>query len=77
MRKSFNSLDFAHWIDNVQGKIVFVLGGALGFDETLKEEMPVQLSLSEMTLPHEMARVVLIEQIYRAITILKNKSYHY
>lgn len=74
---SFNSIDFANWINSVQGKIVFVLGGSLGFDDTLIDEIPVRLSLSDMTLPHEMARVVLTEQIYRAITILKSKSYHH
>ncbi|MBU1038756.1 23S rRNA (pseudouridine(1915)-N(3))-methyltransferase RlmH [Patescibacteria group bacterium] len=65
-------------LTNCQGLIVFVVGGTLGLSKEVLHYPGFQkLALSQMTLPHELARVMLIEQIYRAITILKNKNYHY
>ena len=54
----------------------FVLGGPLGLDPTFLEAAEVAWSLSPLTLPHELARVVLAEQIYRAVTILRRVPYH-
>jgi 23S rRNA (pseudouridine1915-N3)-methyltransferase len=56
--------------------VVFVLGGPLGLDPAFRKDADATLSLSPMTLPHELARVVLAEQIYRAITILRGAPYH-
>lgn len=56
--------------------VVFVLGGPLGLDPTFRKTADATLSLSPMTLPHELARVVLAEQIYRAVTILRGVPYH-
>jgi len=55
---------------------VFVLGGPLGLDPAFKKDADAEVSLSPMTLPHELARVVLAEQLYRAITILRGVPYH-
>jgi len=55
---------------------VFVVGGPLGLDPEFLESAATMLSLSAMTLPHELARVVLVEQIYRAVTILRGTPYH-
>jgi 23S rRNA (pseudouridine1915-N3)-methyltransferase len=55
---------------------VFVLGGPLGLDPAFQESADAALSLSSMTFPHELARVVLAEQLYRAITILRGVPYH-
>jgi 23S rRNA (pseudouridine1915-N3)-methyltransferase len=55
---------------------VFVLGGPLGLDPAFEQDADAALSLSPMTLPHELARVVLAEQLYRAITILRGAPYH-
>jgi 23S rRNA (pseudouridine1915-N3)-methyltransferase len=55
---------------------VFVLGGPLGLDPPLIARADATLSLSAMTLPHELARVVLAEQIYRAVTLLRGVPYH-
>lgn len=71
----FNSLDFATKI-NTTKELVLVIAGSLGFDPELEAKYP-KLSLSPLTFPHELARVVLLEQIYRAATILNNKEYHY
>ena len=54
----------------------FVLGGPLGLDPALRANAAATVSLSAMTLPHELARVVLAEQIYRAVTILRGVPYH-
>ena len=54
----------------------FLLGGAYGLDETLKEEADVRLSLSPLTLTHGMARMVLLEQLYRAFTLIRKEPYH-
>ena len=73
--KVFDSLEFASFIDQNQ-KIVLVIGGSLGFSEELLSKYQ-QVSLSNLTFLHEMVRVILLEQIYRAITILKAKNYHH
>jgi len=73
------SKEFSQFLSqNNQENIVFVIGGALGLSEdVLNYSGSVKISLSKMTLPHEMVRLVLAEQIYRAIAIGKNKKYHY
>ncbi len=59
------------------GRLVFVVGGPYGVGEALEARADERLSLSALTLPHELARVVLLEQIYRALTILRGGSYHH
>ena len=56
--------------------LLFAIGGSDGFTEDARRQASVTLSLGKMTLPHELARVVLVEQLYRAFTILKNHPYH-
>jgi 23S rRNA (pseudouridine1915-N3)-methyltransferase len=56
--------------------LAFLIGGAFGLDPSLVDEADHRLSLSEMTLPHLLARLVLAEQLYRAGTILRNEPYH-
>lgn len=64
-----------HWRDDAQA-VAFVIGGADGLDATLKREASYELRLSSMTLPHALARVMLVEQIYRAWTLLTRHPYH-
>lgn len=59
-----------------QPGVAFLIGGAFGLDDELVRRCTRTLSLSHMTLPHEMARLVLAEQIYRAGTILRGEPYH-
>ncbi|NQV12189.1 23S rRNA (pseudouridine(1915)-N(3))-methyltransferase RlmH [Candidatus Uhrbacteria bacterium] len=79
--KQFDSAHFAAKLQDLSEQqtrpIVFVVGGPLGLHDELKEKCDLSLSLSPMTMPHELAMVVLSEQIYRAMTILTNKTYHY
>lgn len=63
------------WRDDAQA-VAFVIGGADGLDASLKREAAFGLRLSSMTLPHALARVLLVEQIYRAWTVLTRHPYH-
>ena len=56
--------------------LLFAIGGSDGFSEEARRQSELTLSLGKMTLPHELARVVLVEQLYRAFTILKRHPYH-
>jgi 23S rRNA (pseudouridine1915-N3)-methyltransferase len=74
-----NSPDFAKFLERIGGlgqKIVFVLGSGVGLDQSLKNYSNYTISLSPMTFPHNLARIVLEEQIYRACTIIAGKEYH-
>ncbi|MEK7098091.1 MAG: 23S rRNA (pseudouridine(1915)-N(3))-methyltransferase RlmH, partial [Patescibacteria group bacterium] len=75
--ENINSRDFARTLERSNGRTIFVVGGSLGFDDSVLEKSWQKLSLSPLTFPHEMARVILLEQIYRAATIIKGKEYHY
>jgi 23S rRNA (pseudouridine1915-N3)-methyltransferase len=57
-------------------RIAFLVGGALGLSDAVRQRADMTLALSRMTLPHELARVVLLEQLYRAMTILRGEPYH-
>ena len=74
--EELNSMQFAEFISNINEKAIFVVGDENGFDEDIKKSAKKLISLSRMTLPHDLAKIVLLEQIYRAETILKNKKYH-
>lgn len=64
------------WMGQGQ-RLVFVIGGAYGMTDEILSKAQFVLKLSEMTLPHELARVVLLEQVYRAFTILRGEKYHH
>ena len=58
-------------------QIVFLIGGAFGLDSTVLDRADLKWSLSALTFPHQIVRLILAEQIYRACTILRNESYHH
>lgn len=77
---SYSSERFAELLrqKNEDGEhITFIIGGALGCAELLLRQVNLRLSLSQLTLPHQLARIVFAEQLYRAMTILHGKRYHY
>lgn len=78
--KQMRSRQLARYLDRAameaSAGVAFVVGGAFGVSDPVLEAARHRLSLSHMTLPHEMARLVLVEQLYRAGTILKNEPYH-
>ncbi|HEX5034209.1 MAG TPA: 23S rRNA (pseudouridine(1915)-N(3))-methyltransferase RlmH, partial [bacterium] len=69
--------ELGQWFHNSPSEIIFLIGGAFGLDEELKKRAEVRWSLSKLTLPHQLARVLTLEQLYRALTILKNVPYHH
>jgi len=77
--KQFSSEELAAFLEREQVQalpLLFAIGGSDGFSDEARRQAALTLSLGKMTLPHELARVVLLEQIYRAFTILKNHPYH-
>lgn len=78
--KQLTSRELAHQLDhymNISTKhLVFLVGGAYGFSEEIYQKFPKKISLSKMTFTHQMVRLFLVEQIYRAYSILEGKPYH-
>ena len=77
--KQFSSEEFAAWLQTQRERardVCFVLGGAFGLTDEVRTKASLLLSLGRMTLPHEMARLVLMEQVYRAGTIVRGEPYH-
>lgn len=78
--KSFSSESFAELIKNNGergGMIVFCIGGALGLSDEVLNRANMRCSFSALTFPHQLVRIVLLEQVYRAMTIVHGKQYHY
>lgn len=78
--KSFSSENLAEHMEKltISGKssVLFVIGGSLGLSREVSARADLKLSFSAMTFPHQMMRVILLEQIYRAFKIMKNEAYH-
>lgn len=77
--KKLSSENFACFIEkgkNLRGEITFVIGGSYGLDESVKQLADERVSVSDMTFPHTLLRLMLVEQIYRAFTILEDGKYH-
>jgi 23S rRNA (pseudouridine1915-N3)-methyltransferase len=78
--KEFSSEQFAKFLGDYQDRnpllLILAIGGADGFSEEMRVAAQYTISLGKMTLAHELARVVLLEQVYRAFTILKGHPYH-
>ena len=74
--KEFTSRQFAGKIQKIHKKLVFIIGGPFGLTEEVKKASNETFSLSKMTLTHEMAKLFLTEQVFRAISIIKKRGYH-
>lgn len=77
--KSYSSPEFSKWLcrTSALGRTIdFVIGGSLGLSQAVKARADSRVSFSEMTFPHQMFRVMLLEQIYRAYKIENNETYH-
>lgn len=78
--KEMDSITFSKKIEEcmIHGKstIVFVIGGSLGHGQDILKRADVRLSFSPMTFPHQLMRLILVEQVYRAFKIMKNETYH-
>lgn len=79
--REYTSRMFAEFIQtkmvSLGGRLVFIVGGPYGFSDEVYSRANGKLSLSKMTFPHELVRLFFVEQIYRAMTILRNEPYHH
>ena len=77
--KELSSLEFSNMLNNTfitTSNITFIIGGSTGLHDDIKKLSNFKLSFSKLTFPHQLFRVVLLEQIYRAFKIINNESYH-
>jgi 23S rRNA (pseudouridine1915-N3)-methyltransferase len=78
--KQLDSVSFAHWLERLRNRRVsnvwMVVGGPLGISSKLRERAHAVFALSKMTFPHDLARLLVVEQLYRAFSILKGEPYH-
>lgn len=79
--KEFTSVKFADYIEKkthtVSKRLIFVVGGPYGFSQKVYDAASEKISLSKMTFSHQMIRMIFVEQLYRAMTILNNEPYHH
>ena len=79
--KEFRSIEFANWIERkmhtVNKRLVFIIGGPYEFSPSVYQAAQEKISLSKMTFSHQMIRLIFVEQLYRAMTILNNGPYHH
>ena len=79
--KQYSSMEFSAFIEkrshSVPKRLVFVVGGPYGFADQVYDRANEKLSLSRMTFTHQMVRLVFVEQLYRAMTILNGEPYHH
>ncbi len=76
---SYNSLEFADNLDKIRNKnsnINFIIGGSYGVHEDIKKSCQEKITFSRLTFPHQLFRLILLEQIYRSFKILNNEEYH-
>ncbi len=74
--KEFSSVGFADMVGRTDRKLVFVIGGPLGLSPAVKQKADLLWSLSRLTFTHELARLLLMEQLFRAVNILNGGHYH-
>ena len=76
----YDSEEFAKKISKIEeeskGTAYFIIGGSLGLSKNLKQAASMKISFSDMTLPHQLMRVIFLEQLYRAYRIINNEPYH-
>ncbi len=78
--KQFTSKEFSLWVDKKTTQVkhlIFVIGGAYGFSKEVYKRANQEISLSAMTFSHQMVRLIFLEQLYRAATIIKGEAYHH
>ncbi len=77
----FSSVEFSDYLQNQmltgRKKLIFLIGGAYGFSQDVYQRANAKVSLSKMTFSHQMVRLIFVEQLYRAMTILKGEPYHH
>ena len=79
--KELRTVEFAGWIEKIfmlpKKRIIFIIGGPWGFSEEVYSRADLKMSLSKMTFPHQLVRLLFLEQLYRVFTIIKGEPYHH
>jgi len=79
--KEFSTLEFSSWLEKTfmlqKKRIIFVIGGAWGFSDEIRKKADMILSLSQLTFSHQIVRLLFLEQLYRAFTVIKGEPYHH
>lgn len=79
--KEFRSTEFANYIEKMQlsglKHLVFIIGGSHGFHGSLRDRADGKVALSKLTFPHRLVRIIALEQLYRAHSLLRNEPYHH
>lgn len=79
--KGYSSTQFAGWVEKQTitntNDLIFLIGGAYGFHQSLYDRANAKIALSQMTFTHQMVRLIFAEQLYRAFTIIRNEKYHH
>jgi len=79
--KSLSTVQLAdkiqQWSNAGTRRVIFLIGGAFGIDDSLKQKAGIILTLSAFTFPHQLVRLIITEQIYRAYTVINNEKYHH
>ena len=79
--REFRTVEFASWLENmfIQSfkRLLFVTGGAWGFSGEVHSRADMKISLSKMTFPHQLVRLIFVEQLYRALSIIRGSPYHH
>jgi 23S rRNA (pseudouridine1915-N3)-methyltransferase len=79
--KEFRTIEFSEWLQKIfmisKKRIVFIIGGPWGFSDDVYGRADFTMSLSRMTFPHQLVRLLFMEQLYRALTIIKGEHYHH
>lgn len=78
--KQYDSIAFAEYLNSLEGRVnhlCFIIGGPYGFSERVYKRADAKISLSKLTFSHQLIRILFLEQLYRAFTILKGEPYHH
>jgi 23S rRNA (pseudouridine1915-N3)-methyltransferase len=79
--KELRTVEFSEWVKKLlllpKKRIVFVIGGPWGFSDEVNSRADLRMSLSKMTFPHQLVRLLFLEQLYRVFTIIKGEPYHH
>jgi 23S rRNA (pseudouridine1915-N3)-methyltransferase len=79
--KEFRTVEFSGWMEKAfmisRKRIVFVIGGPWGFSDEVYDRADFRISLSKMTFPHQLVRLLFLEQLYRVFTIIRGEPYHH
>jgi 23S rRNA (pseudouridine1915-N3)-methyltransferase len=79
--KELRTVEFSGWMEKIflqpKKRIVFVIGGPWGFSEEVYNRADFKMSLSKMTFPHQLVRLLFLEQLYRVFTVIKGEPYHH